>query len=153
MAEDTRKTPPYHRVLFGAHSTPGVVLGAALLWFSFGSSLLPRDPMMQGVLGALSFTFGYALGVLIWFLIRSAVKLFGKPIPNDAGLTAFANEKFGPGDDTTLEGITQPTDSESSGSPDSLVQRDDLGFQGRTFTGSATTTEDLQTFPACSLNI
>jgi uncharacterized membrane protein len=97
MAEDTRKTPPYHRVLFGAHSTPGVVLGA--------------------------------------------------------GLTAFANEKFGPEDGTTLEGITQPTDSESSGSPDSLVQRDDLGFQGRTFTGSATTTEDLQTFPACSLNI
>lgn len=254
MAEDTRKTPPYHKVLFGALSTPGVVLGAVLLWFSFGSSLLPRDPMMQGVLGALSFTFGYALGVLIWFLIRWAAKLFGKPISNDAGptwlpwaavgmvgaifvveilrwpvwqseqrllvgleeigaisgatavawtlaftlvlmflgrsirwlvwkldvfdahhmsphiaravsvlvivgivgamywfiassgLTAFANEKFGPGDDTTLEGITQPTDSESSGSPDSLVQWDDLGFQGRTFTGSATTTEDLQTF-------
>lgn len=252
MADDTRTTPPYHKVLFGALSTPGVVLGAVLLWFSFGSSLLPREPMMQGVLGALSFTFGYAIGVLIWFLIRWVAKLLGKPISANAGpawlpwaamglvgaivvveilrwpawqseqrllvgleeisatsgflavawtlaftlvlmfigrsirwlvwkldvfngshmsahvgravsvliivgvvgalywfiassgLTAFANERFGPGDATTLEGIAQPTDPESSGSPDSLVQWDDLGFQGRTFTGSATTTEDLQ---------
>lgn len=256
MADDTRRSPPYHRVLFGALSTQGVVLGAFFLWFSFGSSLLPRDPMMQGVLGALSFTFGYAIGVLIWFIIRWVAKLFGKPMSNDAGpswlpwaalgmvgaivvveilrwpawqseqrllvgleeiggisglmavawtlaftlvlmfvgrsirwlvwkldafnkrhmsphiasgvsvlilvgivgalywfiassgLTAFANERFGPGDDTTLEGINQPTDSESSGSPDSLVQWEDLGFQGRTFAGSATTTEDLQSFNA-----
>ena len=254
MADDTRTTPPYHKVLFGALSTPGAVLGAVLLWFSFGSSLLPRDPMMQGVLGALSFTFGYAIGVLIWFLIRWVAKMFGKPISSGAGpawlpwasagmigaifvveilrwptwqseqrllvgleeigaisglvavawtlaftlvlmfigrsirwlmwkldvfnarhmshlvgrgvsvliivgivgalywfiassgLTAFANQRFGPGDDTTLEGIAQPTDLESSGSPDSLVEWGDLGFQGRTFTGSATTTEDLQSF-------
>jgi uncharacterized membrane protein len=251
MADDTRRTPPYHKVLFGALSTPGVVLGAILLWFSFGSSLLPREPMMQGVLGALSFAFGYAIGVLVWFLVKWVAKLVSKPIPKDAGptwlrwvaigsvgaifiveilrwptwqseqrllvgldelsatsglmavvwtlaftlvlvfigrsirwlvwkvdvfnehhmsphiargvsvainvgivggvswfiassgLTAFANERFGPGDDTTLEGITQPTEPEYSGSPESLVQWDDLGFQGRTFAGSGTTVEDM----------
>ena len=251
MADATRKTPRYHRVLFGALSIPGVILGAVLLWFSFGSSLLPREPMMQGVLGALSFTFGYAIGVLVWFLIKWVAKLISKPIPKDAGptwlrwvaigsigaifvieilrwptwqseqrilvgldelsatsrlmavvwtlaftvvlmfigrsirwlvwkldvfngrhmaphmargvsvliivgivggmywfiassgLTAFANERFGPGDDTTLEGITQPTEPEYSGSPESLVEWDDLGFQGRTFAGSGTTVENM----------
>jgi uncharacterized membrane protein len=254
MADSTRETPPYYRILFGALSIPGTTLGAVLLWFSYGSSLLPREPMMQGVLGALSFTFGYATGVLAWFLFKWVAKLVRKPIANDAGpswlrwatigmvgavfvvevlrwptwqseqrllvgldelgattglmavlwtiaftlvlmfigrsirwlvwkldvfnarhmsphvgravsvliivgivgamywfiassgLTGFANERFGPGDDTTLEGVEQPADPESSGSPESLVQWDDLGFQGRTFAGSATTVEDMQSF-------
>ena len=254
MADTERRAPKYHEVLFGALSVPGVILGALLMAFSFGPSLLPREPMMQGVLGALSFTFGYALGVLVWFLVRWIAKLIGKPIQKDAGpawlhwaalgivgavfvveilrwpswqseqrllvgleeleaisgamavlwtlafalvlmflgrsvawlvwkldafnerhmsphigrgvsvlvivgifgalywfiassgLTTFANERFGPGDETTLEGITQPTDPESSGLPDSLVEWDDLGFQGRTFAGSATTTESMAAF-------
>lgn len=85
MANTERKTPKYHKVLFGPLSVPGVLLGAVLMAFSFGPSLLPREPMMQGVLGALSFTFGYALGVLVWFLVRWVAKLIGKPIQEDCG--------------------------------------------------------------------
>jgi uncharacterized membrane protein len=254
MAKDASATPPYHTVLFGPLAISGVTLGAVLLWFSFGSSLLPREPMMQGVIAALSFTFGYALGVLVWFLVRWVAKLLGSTFSKDSapswlrwavlgmvaaifvveifrwstwqseqrllvgldelsaisgvmavawtlvftavllfigrsirwlvwkldafnerhmsphiaravsvliivgiagalywfiassGLTAFANERFGPGDETTLEGITQPTDPDASGSPESLVEWDDLGFQGRTFAGSGTTINDMTTF-------
>jgi uncharacterized membrane protein len=87
MADTERIAPKYHNVLFGALSVPGVILGAVLLAFSFGPSLLPREPMMQGVLGALFFTSGYALGVLVWSLVRWVAKLMEEPIQKDSGPT------------------------------------------------------------------
>jgi len=48
-------TPAHHKVLLAKHSMPGLVLGTVMLWFSLGSSLLPRAAMMQGVVSALSF--------------------------------------------------------------------------------------------------
>ncbi len=244
--------PKYVATLLSPPSNVGTVLGLLLLWFSLGSSLLPRSPMMQGVVSALSFAFGYAVGVLLWIAIRpiarrlssggftahpgitmvlggvavailvvavirwpswqsdqrllvgldeigpmsgllavvwiiglTAVLLFlGRSVRwlvvkldvlngrhmsvhiariatilivvavfgslfwfiSSGGLTAVANGHFGPGDTTTLEGITQPQNPEVSGSPDSLVEWDDLGYQGRTFAGAATTTEDMAVF-------
>lgn len=251
MVDTERSAPAYHAVLFGSPSMPGLVLGTVMLWFSLGSSLLPRAAMMQGVVSALSFVFGYAIGVFAWFLVQMVGRLFGKSISCDiapnwlqwtfravtvavlavavlrwpawqseqrlvvgleeiglaeglmavawtllavavlmllgrslrwliskldafnarhasvaiargvtvfilagifgaltwfitsGGLTGFANERFGPADDTTLEGITQPAATEYSGSPESLVAWDDLGLQGRTFTGAGTAVEDI----------
>lgn len=223
-----------------------------LQWFSLGSSLLPRSPMMQGVVSALSFVFGYGVGVFVWFLVKSIAKARGREVTSgpawvsvslgvayaavlavavlrwpawqstqrqmvgleeigltsglmavlwtvgltavmlligrsitwliwkfdvfngrhmsvhiargvtilvilgifgsafwfisSGGLAGFANARFGPGDETTLEGIAQPQNAEVSGSPESLVKWDDLGFQGRTFAGAATTTDDLAAF-------
>ena len=248
----SRTADPYLKVVFGPLSSAGLVLGAVLFWFSLGSSLLPRSSMMQGVVSTLSFAFGYALGVLAWFVVKRIAGLFSssgfaepawlrglllgvvvvefiimvlrwptwqseqrllvglEPIGTidgvkavgwalvmaaglmlvgrsvrwllwkidvfnarhmsvhvaravtiffvvgilgvlywfvaSSGLTAFANNRFGPGDETTLEGIVQPTQPEVSGSPTSLVAWEDLGFQGRTFTGAATAVEDIAAF-------
>ncbi|MCL1599744.1 MAG: alpha/beta hydrolase, partial [Actinomycetia bacterium] len=45
---------------------------------------LPRSATMQGVVSALSFTFGYAVAVLVWFVIRWTLKRFGINIHRDA---------------------------------------------------------------------
>lgn len=55
-----------------------------------------------------------------------------------------ANASFGALDDTTEEGIEPPEVAEQSGGPGSLVDWDTLGFQGRTFAGSATTRAELE---------
>ncbi len=254
MTEVSRPSPKFVSVLIEPLSVPGIGLGTVLLWFSLGSSLLPRSAMMQGVVSGLSFVFGYAVGVLVWFIIRWILKLFGVAVEHDAlpklvrwillglagivfavmalkwpgwqtaqgelvgvesvgvvsglvaiawtiafvvvllsvgrsirwliwridlaferrmsvgvargmtvfvlfvvagalyyfiassGLTAFANARFEAGDETTLEGIEQPLHSESSGSPESLAQWEDLGYQGRTFTGDAVTVDDLSAY-------
>jgi uncharacterized membrane protein len=84
MPDPSRAAPEFASVLLGPLSIPGIGLGAVMLWFSLGSSLLPRSAMMQGVFSALSFTFGYALAVLIWSATRCALDLFGVSVEVDA---------------------------------------------------------------------
>jgi uncharacterized membrane protein len=48
----------------------GLLLGAVFLAFSLTPSLLPRPPLLQGVLSGLSFAAGYALGVACLALWR-----------------------------------------------------------------------------------
>ena len=240
--------------MFGPLSGPGLIGGLVLVWFSLGSSLLPRSALMQGIVSALSLAFGYAVGVLVWFLVRWISRLGSGGLSEDSigsrvrwaavagigitsvvavvrwpswqtdqgalvgvdplgvvdgikavmwsivvfvillgisrlirwtvlaldafnsrhmsvhiargvtivvvlaivggmyyfiassGLTRFANERFAGGDTTTLEGVAQPTAAEQSGSPESPVEWDDLGFQGRTFTGAATTVDDIAAY-------
>jgi uncharacterized membrane protein len=240
--------------MFAPLSAAGLVGGLVLVWFSLGSSLLPRAALMQGVISALSVAFGYAVGVLVWFLVRWFSRLGSDGLTEDSigsrvrwaavvgigitavvavvrwpswqtdqgelvgvdplglvdgikavmrsivvfvillgiarlirwvvwtldlfnsrhmsvhmargvtivvlvavvggmyyfiassGLTSLANARFAGGDTTTLEGVTKPTDPEQSGSPESLVEWGDLGFQGRTFTGAATTVDDISAY-------
>ena len=254
MTDSTRQSPKFTAVLLGHLSVPGSALGLVLFWFALGSSLLPRSAMMQGVVSALSLAFGYAVGVLAWFLIRWIFGLFHVDLDRDlfpswvrwvllglfvailvatlvlwpswqtaqgqlvgvdpvgfvdglkaagwtllitavllgigrairwlvwridvalehrmsvmiargvttaivfgiigatyyfiasSGLAEFANNHFAPSDADTLAGITQPTGAEVSGSPDSIVAWDDLGYQGRTFAGAATTVEDITAY-------
>lgn len=56
------------------------------------------------------------------------------------------DQSFGLVDTTTEEGVQQPVSPSQSGGPGSLVQWDDLGFQGRTFAGTATTADELRAF-------
>lgn len=58
----------------------------------------------------------------------------------------WADQNFGAFDETTADGVEQPTEPTVSGGPGSLVDWDDLGFQGRTFTGGTTTVADLQAY-------
>jgi uncharacterized membrane protein len=60
-----------------------------------------------------------------------------------ANLTAAADASFSVVDTGTREGTERPTEPTSSGSPDSLVEWDDLGYQGREFAAGATTAEEL----------
>jgi uncharacterized membrane protein len=240
--------------MFGPMSIPGLVVGLVLLWFSLGSSLLPRSALMQGIVSSLSLAFGYGVGVLVWFLVRWVSELVSEGLDEESfpsvvrwvalagvgitaavavlrwpswqtaqgelvgvdplglvdgikavgwsivvfgillgiarlirwvvwaldvfnsrhmsvhvargitvlivfavfgsmyyfiassGLTTAANARFSAGDTTTEEGVTEPNDPEVSGSPESLVEWGDLGHQGRTFAGAATTVEDITAY-------
>lgn len=58
----------------------------------------------------------------------------------------WADTSFGAFDDTTAEGVAAPTLPTISGGPDSLVDWDTLGYEGRNFTGQATTAADIEAF-------
>ena len=60
--------------------------------------------------------------------------------------TRWADQNFGAFDTTTEEGVEVPTSSMASGGPGSLVDFDDLGYQGRTFAAGAPTLEQLREF-------
>jgi uncharacterized membrane protein len=62
------------------------------------------------------------------------------------GLVGAMNEAFSVKDGGTEEGAVQPTAPERSGSPDSLVAWDDLGLQGRNFSGTGPTVDELAAF-------
>ena len=59
------------------------------------------------------------------------------------GFLAGASAVFQPQNATTRAGVEQPTRPERSGSPDSFVAWDSLGFQGRNFTGTGPTAAEL----------
>jgi uncharacterized membrane protein len=62
------------------------------------------------------------------------------------GLVEAMNSAFSVKDDGTEEGAVEPTASERSGSPESLVPWEDLGLQGRNFVGLGPTVEELSEF-------
>jgi uncharacterized membrane protein len=62
------------------------------------------------------------------------------------GLVDAMNSAFSVKDDGTEEGAVEPTASERSGSPASLVPWEDLGLQGRNFVGMGPTPDELEAF-------
>jgi uncharacterized membrane protein len=62
------------------------------------------------------------------------------------GLIEAANSAFSVKDGGTADGVVPPTAPERSGSPDSLVDWDSLGLQGRNFVGEGPTPEELGAF-------
>ena len=58
----------------------------------------------------------------------------------------WANSVYSTFDNTTPEGIVQPTTALRSGGPGSLVAWDTLGNEGRNFAGGGPTTQQLQEF-------
>ena len=75
--------------------------------------------------------------ILFWVLITGVLV---------QGFFAGANVVFSLRDGDTSPGITQPTAAERSGSPESLVDWESLGRQGRSFTGGGPTVEQLNGF-------
>ncbi|NGN66955.1 hypothetical protein G5C51_23990 [Streptomyces sp. A7024] len=62
----------------------------------------------------------------------------------DRGVIDVADSIAAKTDASTKDGITQSGSRYVSGSPDSLIPWDDLGFQGRNFTGSVPTKRQLE---------
>lgn len=57
------------------HLDPGgVLVGLALVALSLTPSLLPRPSVLQGALAGVAFVLGYAIGALVWWVIRLIVK-------------------------------------------------------------------------------
>src|SRR5687767_3502757 len=78
-----------------------------------------------------------AITVLLVFLLNGV--LF-------QGLVEAMNSAFSVKDDGTEEGAVEPTASQRSGSPASLVPWEDLGLQGRNFVGLGPTPDELEAF-------
>jgi uncharacterized membrane protein len=81
---------------------------------------------------------GVVGGTLLLILLLNGVLL--------RGLTSLANSAYSTTDGTTDEGVVQPTIETRSGGPNSLVAWDTLGRQGRKFTGTGPTKEELNSF-------
>ncbi|MGV0745371.1 alpha/beta hydrolase [Mycolicibacterium sp. XJ870] len=60
------------------------------------------------------------------------------------GFLAGASRLFQPQNTTTREGVSQPTESERSGSPASFAPWDTLGFQGRNFVATGPRADELE---------
>jgi uncharacterized membrane protein len=121
------------------------------------------------VLSVLVFALFVAIGRGIRWLGRLLVRVFGHILPRRVarplgvvvvtalvifllngvlfqGLVNAVNSAFSVKDDGTEEGAVEPTASERSGSPASLVPWGDLGLQGRNFVGKGPTPAQLQAF-------
>ena len=73
------------------------------------------------------------------------VAVFGSGFAMDQ-FAQWADTNFGALDTGTADGIEPPTSELVSGGPGSLVEFDDLGFQGRTFVGETPSVDDLREF-------
>lgn len=81
-------------------SGPGLLLGALFFAASLTPSLIPRDFVMQGVLGGVSFSIGYglvALGGAIWVYLglpRLGPRLRKMVLPASAAVAAVISVVF-----------------------------------------------------------
>lgn len=113
---------------------PLLVVGKAIQLLHHRLSILlhKRLPKRVGV--------GIAIVVSAWFVYWV---LSGLLVSN---LYSLVNNAFSLRDDRAPEGISQPMSSLRSGSPESLIPWEHIGFQGRGFVGSGPTAEDISTF-------
>lgn len=103
----------------GAVLTISRVLRDLVRWIGRGTTRITRVPQ------PVANTFGLAVVAVLCVMLINGVLV----------QVAFnvSNRIFSLSNDTTAEGIYQPTASERSGSPASLVPWDTLGYQGRNF--------------------
>jgi len=87
---------------------------------------------------AVSIAVGVVLAVIVLFGLFQGLLWRGAVAAINQG-ASIANER-------TNEGTEQPTTSERSGGPGSLVEWDSLGRQGREFVGQGPTTAELEDF-------
>lgn len=80
---------------------------------------------------------GAASALLVYFLVSGV--LFST-------FFRVSDSMFATRDNTTREGIEQPLNPERSGSPDSLIGWDELGYQGQIFVGEGPSREQIEEF-------
>ncbi|WP_372454263.1 alpha/beta hydrolase, partial [Streptomyces tardus] len=87
------------------------------------------------------------VAVAAGLMISAVVVLFGaKDVVFERGVVDIAARIAANTDKSTKDGIVQSGSPHVSGSPDSLIDWEDLGFQGRNFTGSVLTKEQISSF-------
>jgi uncharacterized membrane protein len=67
-----------------------------------------------------------------------------------SGFVSVANSIFSVRDGITKEGVVRPADALRSGGPGSLVPWEQLGREGRSFTGTGPSAEDIVAFTGTS---
>ncbi|MBB1244744.1 alpha/beta-hydrolase family protein [Streptomyces durbertensis] len=87
------------------------------------------------------------LAVFAGLLISAVVVMFGaKNVVFERGVVDIASRVAANTDQSTKDGVVQSDSPYVSGSPESLIAWDDLGFQGRNFTGSVLSREQIASF-------
>lgn len=87
------------------------------------------------------------VAVVAGLMISALAVLFGaKDVVFERGVIDIASRIAANTDKSTKDGVIQSGSTYVSGSPDSLVAWDDLGYQGRNFTGSVLTKEQISSF-------
>ncbi|MEU8760568.1 alpha/beta-hydrolase family protein [Streptomyces sp. NPDC048659] len=124
--------------------TPVIALIAILLWLAL--LLLARGVRLAArklirLLGRLlPRPVAYALGALLTAL---AVLVGVRDVVFDRGVVDLADRIAASTNDDTHEGIHRPASRHVSGGPGSLIRWQDLGYQGRNFTGSVPTRDRI----------
>jgi uncharacterized membrane protein len=118
----------------------------------------------------------FAIGRFVWYLVRALDRLLARFLPAPVGAVAaaviaiaagffltrdvvidrffsWANERFSTFDTTTPDGVVAPTSASVSGSPDSLVPWDTLGFYGRQFVASSTPEQEIRAAAAAGADV
>ena len=86
-----------------------------------------------------------AARALAWAVVGTLVVLLLDGVLYRGALRA-ADASFAVANGITPEGVEQPRSATRSGGPESLIPWESLGREGRTFTGSGPTTEELTAF-------
>lgn len=86
----------------------------------------------------LSVVMAFTVSVIIVYMIVSGVLV--------TNFFKIADSSFSSRDSRTPDGAVQPTSASRSGSPESLISWDKLGFQGRGFVGQGPTVNKLAAF-------
>ena len=118
--------------------------------------------VVTALVGALLLIIGRSVRRLFRFVVRWAERVLPRRVARVAGVVivtfvlwtlvsgvlvdgffSLANSSFSVSDTVTPEGLTQPASELRSGSPDSLVEWDSLGRQGKRFVATGATVEEL----------
>ena len=87
------------------------------------------------------------VAVVAGLMISALVVLFGaKDVVFERGVIDIAARIAANTDKSTKDGVVQSGSPYVSGSPDSLIAWDDLGYQGRNFTGNVLSKEQIGSF-------
>lgn len=168
--------PYGRRIFAGITAVVAVAgLGAWMTWQNDQREILGTEPISQlrlvpvvvvGVtVGVVLFVVGRTLAWAIRRLDRRITRYVPRPVAVGATVVIVAvlsvvvtrdvvadellerlNASFGTFDDGTPPGVAQPQSATRSGSPNSLVPWDTLGYEGRSFTASGPTVEQLEAF-------
>ncbi|MET9862400.1 alpha/beta-hydrolase family protein [Streptomyces smyrnaeus] len=86
------------------------------------------------------------VAIVVGLLVSATVVVFGtRDVVFDRGIIDVAARLAENTDKSTKDGIVQPTSPLVSGSSASLVRWDELGYEGRNFTGSSLTPHQIST--------
>ncbi|CRZ18897.1 alpha/beta hydrolase [Mycolicibacterium neworleansense] len=130
-------------------ATPGY-LRTLIIAVAVGAALIATARMLRDAVRLLARLF-----IRRWHLHREVAQFIGTAIVvvlvvtlvNGVlyrGFLAGASRVFQPQNTTTREGISQPSESERSGSPASFAAWDSLGFQGRNFVATGPRAAELE---------
>lgn len=135
MGMETPSTAGYLRTLVVAMATAGACIAVARVLLDIikvmARFLIRRWRLSDEV----ALFIGTAIVVVLVITLTNGVLL--------RGFLAGANRVFQPQNSATREGVTQPVQSERSGSPASFASWESLGYQGRSFVARGPSAEEL----------